>query len=70
MLDDKKQGKIFTKISLSFLTSPFLLGLMSLESILQELQEMGKASEEVFRGDRLPILNFSPSEQKTTSKKS
>lgn len=63
MLSNKKEEMLLNKISLSFLTSPFLLGLMSLEAMVKGLKEIGEASEEVFRGDRLPILNFPESEQ-------
>jgi hypothetical protein len=66
MLDDKKQEMIFNKISLSFLTTPFLLGLITVETILEGLKEMGQASEELFRGDRLPILNFPLAQQEKT----
>lgn len=47
----------------SLTTIPFLLGRITLESILDGLIEVGKASEEAFRGDRLPVLNF-PQEDK------
>ncbi len=41
------------------LTTPMVLGMLILGKIMnRQLQEVGKASEEVFRGDRLPILDF------------
>lgn len=46
-------------ICLSLATAPFLGGLLVAHQISQRLGELGEASEEVFRGDRLPILNFS-----------
>ncbi|ACK72607.1 hypothetical protein PCC7424_4237 [Gloeothece citriformis PCC 7424] len=44
---------------LSLVTSPFLLFLIALQSVIEGLRELGIASEEIFRGDRLPILNIS-----------
>lgn len=39
-------------------TLPFLAGLVATQSITASLQELGMMSEEIFRGDRLPILEF------------
>ena len=41
---------------LSLATAPFLLGLLGMQTATNWLQAAGIASEEVFRGDRLPIL--------------
>jgi hypothetical protein len=41
---------------LSVATLPFLLGYLGLRLGAKALQELGEASEEIFRGDRLPIL--------------
>ena len=48
---------------LSLVTSPFLLSLIVFQSILEGLMELGQASEELFRGDRLPILNIPEEDQ-------
>ncbi len=32
--------------------------MLAFRSLTQSLIELGQASEEIFRGDRLPILNF------------
>ncbi|BBA79286.1 hypothetical protein RGRSB_0746 [cyanobacterium endosymbiont of Rhopalodia gibberula] len=45
-------------ICLSLATAPFLGSLLIVHQIAHGLGELGEASEEVFRGDRLPILNF------------
>jgi hypothetical protein len=37
-------------------TVPFLLSQVAVQAIVQGLIEVGQASEEVFRGDRLPLL--------------
>ena len=49
-------------IALSLATVPFLCGLLVAHTIAQGLGELGEASEEIFRGDRLPILNFPDSQ--------
>lgn len=47
-----------TEILLSLATGPFLLGILAGKASLEFLQTIGCAAEEVFRGDRLPILDF------------
>jgi hypothetical protein len=47
-----------SEILLSLLAASSLVGMVVWDSVLQNAQELGRASEEVFRGDRLPILNF------------
>ncbi len=44
----------------SMLTGPFLLGLLGARAIADGLTQLGLASEEVFRGERLPILHTVP----------
>jgi hypothetical protein len=45
-------------IYLSFVTFPLLVGLGVARPLTEGIIELGKLSEEVFRGDRLPILPF------------
>ncbi|MBD2039621.1 hypothetical protein [Microcoleus sp. FACHB-672] len=45
-------------VLLSLGTVPVLLGLWGGKAISSLMRELGQASEEVFRGDRLPVLNF------------
>lgn len=59
--------KSATTLWLSLATSPFLLTYLGLRSVTQWLTEAGKNSEEVFRGDRLPVLNFPESDHQTSS---
>lgn len=47
-----------TGFILSLATAPFLVALLAVEKVGELLQATGQASEEVFRGDRLPVLNF------------
>jgi hypothetical protein len=49
---------------LSLATAPFLVTFLAGEKLLELLLLTGHASEEVFRGDRLPILNFPSTNQK------
>ena len=43
---------------LSLLTPPLLIGIVGLRSLAEALQQAGLASEELFRGDRLPTLTI------------
>ncbi|MDR9402621.1 MAG: hypothetical protein RI580_04210 [Halothece sp. Uz-M2-17] len=45
-------------MALSLLTLPFLMGIVGARSLQEGLISLGEASEEVFRGDRLPILHL------------
>lgn len=47
---------LFPQICLSLVTGPLLLILIAAQTLNQMLSEMGRASEEIFRGERLPIL--------------
>lgn len=46
-------------MGLSLATSPFILVLLALYPLAELMIELGKTSEEIFRPERLPILNFS-----------
>jgi hypothetical protein len=48
--------KLFSQLLLSLLTPTIICGKMSSESLINLFEDMGKASEEIFRGERLPIL--------------
>lgn len=52
-------GFIPSEIALSAATVPVLVGLVSAQVIASAIAEIGAISEELFRGDRLPILDFS-----------
>lgn len=43
-------------------TAPLLAGVLGARAIALAIQELGCASEEIFRGDRLPILKITPTE--------
>lgn len=50
------------EIIISLATGPLLLGVLCGKASLKFLQAIGEASEEVFRGDRLPVLQFPKAE--------
>ena len=45
-------------LGLSIATSPFIITILTLYLLSEFMIELGKASEEIFRSERLPILNF------------
>ncbi len=47
-----------TKICLSIASVPVLIGIVAVRRTLESLQAVGIASEELFRGSRLPVLHF------------
>ena len=52
----KNSPQLIPQLFLSLLTVPMMTTKMSGEKLIDMLEQMGKASEEVFRGERLPIL--------------
>jgi hypothetical protein len=46
-------------LGLSIATSPFIFSILCLYYLTELMTEFGKASEEIFRSERLPSLNFS-----------
>ena len=56
MLNETKSDNNLPKVLLSVLTGPFLLTIITVESLVNSLIEVGQASEEVFRGERLPKM--------------
>ncbi|MBR8829651.1 MAG: hypothetical protein N5P05_001399 [Chroococcopsis gigantea SAG 12.99] len=43
---------------LSLATAPFLLGYLGVKNAQEWLIKFGESSEEVFRGERLPLIDF------------
>ena len=52
------QFNISSESPIACMTLPMLLGLVGGKAIAEGLQSLGQASEEIFRGDRLPVLHF------------
>lgn len=57
-MSQRKHSPQLMSIWLSLVTIPWISSLLMTQKLAEELLEMGKASEEIFRGDRLPILPF------------
>lgn len=51
------RANVPTALLLSLGTIPVLAVLIGGKAILQAMRELGEASEEIFRGDRLPVLD-------------
>lgn len=47
-----------TQILLSFSTVPLLLVVVGGKALASLMQDLGQTSEELFRGDRLPVLKI------------
>ncbi len=64
IMDDRPipEIPIPSQLIVSLAAGPLVLGLRGLDGATQLLQEIGRASEEVFRGDRLPVLNVTPAD--------
>ena len=45
------------EIWLSLATVPMILGVLGIKAVSELLCALGQSSEEVFRGDRLPVLH-------------
>ncbi len=56
-------SKESSDLLLSLATVPVLIGIVGVKVLTTTLRELGEVSEEIFRGDRLPILN-SPAAKK------
>ncbi|MGF1539032.1 MAG: hypothetical protein ACFCU5_01050 [Pleurocapsa sp.] len=56
---------LFSLLGLSLATSPFILTILAAHLLSELMAELGKVSEELFRPDRLPVLNFSDFEEKS-----
>ncbi|MCU0524823.1 MAG: hypothetical protein MUF72_08365 [Elainella sp. Prado103] len=52
-----------THLLLSLSTAPLLLVLVGSRALAGALQEIGQTSEEIFRGDRLPVLKISSTQE-------
>jgi hypothetical protein len=47
----------------SIAATPWLSAIVSVRAASSFLEQLGLASEEMFRGDRLPVLHFSEAEE-------
>lgn len=63
MSSTQSSVKVPTALLLSLGTIPVLALLVGGKAVLQVMREVGEASEEIFRGDRLPILETQDAEK-------
>lgn len=54
---------LFSLLGLSMATSPFIIFLLTVSLLTEITIELGKSAEELFRPERLPILNFPQSDR-------
>lgn len=54
--------KVPTDLLLSLGTIPLLLALVGSRAVAEAMKDLGQASEEILRGDRLPPLKISPTD--------
>ena len=59
------KSPIPTDFFLSLATGPLLIGVLAADAVCSWLQVSGISSEEVFRGERLPLLHFPDSSSET-----
>ncbi len=62
----KTNSKQWAGVWIGLGTAPVLMGLLGARAIAAAMQELGAASEEIFRGDRLPILKITPPDSHST----
>ncbi|MGY6530225.1 MAG: hypothetical protein ACXITR_09875 [Cyanobacterium sp.] len=66
MDNQQNQNPFILELGISILTPPILLGLSISREVGEVMNSLGKASEEIFRGQHLPILK-TQSETSSTS---
>jgi hypothetical protein len=52
------KSKLSSDVLVSVATAPLLVALVGSKVLAELVQKLGLASEEVFRGDRLPVLHM------------
>ena len=65
---DQPISRAPVKLLVSIATVPALGAIVGLQALLQQIQALANNSEEIFRGDRLPLLPFpepSPPDRKS-----
>ncbi len=55
-MSSKNSHRLFPQLLLSLVTPTMMVSKITGDNLINLLEDMGKASEEVFRGQRLPIL--------------
>ena len=52
---------------LSIATSPFIFGILTVHLLIEFMMEAGKLSEELFRSERLPLINLAYGQRESRS---
>lgn len=55
------RGLLPVEVAIGLVTVPALITLVGAKAFADTVQNLGQWSEELFRGDRLPMLNVPPS---------
>lgn len=63
----QNQSPIELDVAISVLTVPLLGGLVGARSLLQGMKTLGEASEEIFRGERLPIIHVEQQQERVNN---
>ena len=58
-----KHSNTPAKLLLSLGTAPLLVALVGSKVLATLMQEIGQTTEELFRGDRLPVLKIAPKDE-------
>ncbi len=56
-MENSKTEQILSQIALSLLSPPIVVLFLMEKGALQLLEDIGESTEEIFRGERLPIIN-------------
>ncbi len=67
---DQPISRAPVKLLVSIATVPALAAIVGLQGILQQVQALANSTEEIFRGDRLPLLPFPEPSDPETSRQS
>ncbi|TVR08748.1 MAG: hypothetical protein EA395_10885 [Phormidium sp. GEM2.Bin31] len=59
-----------TRLWVGVATAPVLAGLWGAQALFESTIALGEASEELFRGDRLPVLNVPSDESESNNAQS
>jgi hypothetical protein len=57
-MKSNSSSELFSLLGLSLATSPFILTILAAHLLAKLMADIGGVSEELFRPDRLPVLNF------------
>ncbi len=65
--EETASGPTLSNLLVGVATAPILAGLWGAQALHKSTIALGQASEELFRGDRLPVLNLPSDESNPTN---